>query len=219
MLRKQYIFESSSTRYRRLFINGLLLLLLIGILYSIASVLFILVSTNQNNITQRALFNRPPELIVVFTGDQGRIPYALRKAREFKQSQIFITGVHSKNSVQTLLNPLQLEEDFDATFLEIDYLARNTVENVLATLRHMREHRNLNRALIISHDYHIMRIKLIFSKLASKNDNFEFYFEGVPTSYTNRRNIKILYKEVYKLIRTYFFLMLWDVDSATPESH
>jgi uncharacterized SAM-binding protein YcdF (DUF218 family) len=213
MLRKHYIFESNATRYRRLLRNSLLLIILSFLLYSIVCVLFILLSSNESQHSERSLFNRPPDLVVVFTGDQGRIPFALRKAREYKQSQIFITGVHSRNSVQTLLNPLQLDESFDPNFLEIDYLARNTVENVLATLRYMRENRSLNRALIVSHDYHIMRIRLIVNKLNSPNDQFEFFYQGVPTNYLEKRNLKILYKEVYKLIRTYLFLMLWDVDT------
>jgi uncharacterized SAM-binding protein YcdF (DUF218 family) len=167
-------------------------------------------------LLEKLFFNRPPDLIVVFTGDQGRIPYALRKAKELKQSQIFITGVHSKNSVQTLLNPLTLSEDFDANFLEIDYLARNTVENVISTLRYLRENRSLKTVLIISHDYHIMRIKLITNKIKASSDQIEFFYEGVPTSYANKRNLKILYKEVYKLFRTYLFLLLWDVDSTMP---
>jgi uncharacterized SAM-binding protein YcdF (DUF218 family) len=216
MIGKSYIFETTSTRLKRYFLNIALIALLSFILYSIFCVIFILVSEQENINSREALFNRPPDVIVVFTGDQGRIPYALKKARELKQSQIFITGVHSKNSVQTILDPMNLSEDFDANFLEIDYLARNTVENVISTLRYLRENKSLKNVLIISHDYHIMRIKIITNKIKTQSDQVEFYYEGVPTSYANTRNLKILYKEVYKLFRTYLFLMLWEVDSSLP---
>lgn len=216
MIGKSYIFETTSTRLKRYTVNMLLIALLSFILYSILCVLFILLSEQENKNAREAFFNRPPDLIVVFTGDQGRIPYALKKARELKQSQIFITGVHSKNSVQTLLNPMNLSDDFDANFLEIDYLARNTVENVISTLRHLRENRSLKTVLIISHDYHIMRIKSITNKIKTESDQIEIYYEGVPTNYANSRNIKILYKEVFKLFRAYLFLMFWDADSTIP---
>lgn len=214
MLKKQYIFESSSTRLKRYFINVFLLGLLAFCLYSIFCVLFILVSERENKAAEQALFNRPPDLIVVFTGDQGRIPFALNKAKEYRQSKIFITGVYSKNSVQTLLKPLELGNEFDPNFLDIDYLARNTVENVIATLHYLREHRSLKNVLIISHDYHIMRIKLIVNRLKAPNDQFDFHYQGVKTNYNSIRNLRVLYTEVFKLARTYLFLLLWDVDTG-----
>ncbi len=210
MFTKQYIFETTSTKLKRKILNFLLFLTLCAVLYSICCVFFILVSSNENKLAEESLFNRPPDLIVVFTGDQGRIPFALKRAREYRQSQIFITGVHSQNSVQTLLSPLNLGEDIDPNFLEIDYLARNTVENVISTLRYLRAEKSMKRVLIVSHDYHIMRIKLIVNRLKVESEGFEFYYQGVQTQYTNYRNLKILYKEVFKLVRAQLFLLLWE---------
>lgn len=164
---------------------------------------------NSNQETLQTFYNRSPDLIVVFTGDSGRIPLAVKLAKKYKQSNIFITGVYSKNSVDSLLRPLHLGEGIDPNLLTIDYLARNTVENVLSTLRHLRERTGNKKIIVISHDYHVMRIKLIFNHLMEKSDDYKFYYYSVETDYSNFRNIKIMAKEVYKWIRTYGFLILW----------
>lgn len=164
---------------------------------------------NLNQETKQTFYDRSPDLIVVFTGDSGRIPLAVKLAKKYKQSNLFITGVYSKNSVDSLLKPLKLGEGFDPNLLTIDYLARNTVENVLSTLRHLRERKGNNKIIVISHDYHVMRIKLIFNKLIEDSDDYNFHFYSVETDYTKLRNIKIMAKEVYKWIRTYGFLVLW----------
>ena len=106
----------------------------------------------------------PPDLIVVFTGGAGRIEYAIKKAQEFKQPNVFITGVHEKNSVKTIISPMKIA-DKDTEHIDIDYTARNTVENVVSTLDYLRNNRGLNKILIISSDYHIMRIKQIIYTL------------------------------------------------------
>ena len=128
---------------------------------------------------------------------------------------IFITGVYGKNSVQTLINPLRIEGQIDVNLLEIDYFARNTVENCLSTLRYLREKKGFKKILIVSHDYHIPRIRTIFNNILTEKDAFEFYYSGVTTDYSVWRNLKVLYVEVYKFIRTYAFLMIWDSESDT----
>ncbi|WP_372653204.1 YdcF family protein [Halobacteriovorax sp.] len=209
MFKKRYIFETKRTRVLRYLQNIGFISLVSVILYVIISLIFILMARNSNQQTLQTFYNRSPDLIVVFTGDSGRIPLAVKLAKKYKQSNIFITGVYSKNSVDSLLRPLRLGEGFDPNLLTIDYLARNTVENVLSTLRHLRERTGNRKIIVISHDYHVMRIKLIFNNLMEKTDDYKFYFYSVETDYTNIRNIKIMAKEVYKWIRTYGFLILW----------
>ena len=131
-------------------------------------------------------------------------------ARKYNQSHIFITGVFSKNSVDTLLAPMGLEDGIDRNFLEIDYLARNTFENALATYRYVQNHQGIQKILIISHDYHIMRIKKLMEGIQGSDGLYEFYYMGVETDYSSTRNIKLLYKEVFKLVRTYLFLLMWN---------
>src|SRR3989339_101663 len=71
------------------------------LIYSFFCYFFILSSNKENTNSSEFFFNRPPDVIVVFTGDTGRIPYAIEQAKKFKQSNILITGVYSKNTVES----------------------------------------------------------------------------------------------------------------------
>lgn len=210
MLGSKYIFETKETRMMRYFKNSILYLFGALFLYIISGYFFILFSDNQNIVTKEKFFKSSPDIIVIFTGDSGRIPYGVKLAKEFNQSNIFITGVYNKNSVETIINPLELGDEIDVNLLEIDYYARNTVENCISTLRHLREKKGFKEVLVVSHDYHIPRIKTIFKNIMTEEDPYQLYFSGINTDYSNWRNLKILYTEVYKFIRTYAFLMIWD---------
>lgn len=210
MFSRKYVFEVKKTRYLRYFKNVLTYSCLFLIIYSLFCGIFIIVSDNENTMADQTFFKKSPDLIAVFTGDLGRIPFALKKAYEYKESKLFITGVYSKNSIKTILENYHSEYKIDAAKLEIDYLARNTVENVISTLRYLRTENSAKRILIISHDYHIMRIKLIMENLKGSHEPYDFYYLGLKTDYSNWRNLKILYTEVYKLIRTFGFLLFWN---------
>jgi len=210
MFGPKYIFETRGTRTLRYTRNTLILLLTLFFIYLIAGYFFILFSFNENNESKQRFFKDAPDLIVIFTGQSGRIPYGMSLAKKYNQSNIFITGVYEKNSVQTLLAPLELEDKIDRNLLDIDYYARNTVENCLSTLRYLRKKKGFKNILVISHDYHILRIQTIFHSIMMKDDDYNIYYSGVETNYTKWKNLKILYTEVYKFIRTYAFLMVWD---------
>lgn len=209
-VKRKYIFETRKTKTFRYFLNFCLLLIGVGIAYSLLCLGFVWLARFEEEKGIQAFYKRPPDLICVYTGDGGRISYGITKAREYGQSNIFITGVYSKNSVETLIAPLEVGNELDPNQLEIDYLARNTVENGLSTLRYLREQKGINTVLIVSHDYHIPRIKHILDKVRSSSDNYEFYYSGIKTNYLDFRNIKLLYKEVFKYARTYLFLLMWD---------
>ncbi|MCF8058633.1 MAG: YdcF family protein [Bacteriovoracaceae bacterium] len=215
MFSSKYIFETKETRTSRYLKNGFLYLFSSIFIYIISGYFFILLSDNENKKTEQKFFKTSPDLIVIFTGDNGRIPYGIKLAKKFNQSNIFITGVYNKNSVETLLNPLQLGNEIDGNLLEIDYFARNTVENCLSTLRYLRQKKGFKEVLVISHDYHIPRIKVIFNKILTEDDPYEIFYSGFETDYSEWRNLKILYTEVYKFIRTYAFLMIWDSESES----
>lgn len=180
--------------------------------YSFFCGILLLDARNEGKNSQSTFVQTPPDLIVVFTGDAGRIQFAVKKAQEFKQPNVFITGVHEKNSVKTLLNPID-PHNSETEHIELDYTARNTVENVISTLKYLRSNRGLNKVLIISSDYHIMRIKVIINSLMREDENFEFFFTPVPSDFLTFKHMKILYTETFKLIRTKIFLMFWDQKS------
>ena len=209
ILKSKYVFETKSTRMLRHLQSLLLVLFSLFLAYSFACSILLLDARNETKNAKSSFIQTPPDLIVVFTGGPGRIEYAVKKAQEFKHPNVFITGVNEKNSVKTLMNPIDPHAK-ETEHIELDYTARNTVENVVSTLRYLRNNRGLNKILIISSDYHIMRIKQIINTLIKKDDQFTFYFSALPSNYLQLRNIKILYIETFKLIRTKIFLMFWD---------
>jgi uncharacterized SAM-binding protein YcdF (DUF218 family) len=185
--------------------------------YTFACAILLLDARNESKNAVATFVQSPPDLIVVFTGGPNRIEFAVKKAQEFKQPNVFITGVHEKNSVKTLMNPIDPKATEPTEHIELDYLAKNTVENVVSTLNYLRNNRGLNKILVISSDYHIMRIKFIFNTLAKENEKYSFYFSPVPSDWLSWRSYKILYTEVFKLIRTKVFMMYWDQKSPIKD--
>jgi uncharacterized SAM-binding protein YcdF (DUF218 family) len=211
MFRSKYIFETKRTKFYRYLKNSLILITTCLLLYILLGIWFIRFSEDQSKFTEKALFNSPPDLIVVFTGGKGRIQAAIEKSAEFKQSHVFITGVYSKLTVEQLIKQYEHIATIDPNSFEIDYEAHNTVENVISTLRYIKQNANLKKIVVISSDYHIMRIKHIINKIQINNDLI-FFFYGIPTDYKRAISIKMLYTEVYKFLKTWIFLSLWGVE-------
>ena len=209
MYQRKYIFETRRTKLVRWFKNGILLLFLGIIFYCFMAIIFVLIAHQEIKHTEESLYQKSPDLIVVFTGAKKRIPYAIQQAKKYRQFNIFITGVYAKNSVDTLIAPLELSESFRPELFEIDYLARNTVENVISMYRYLKMNKNYERILIVSHDYHLVRIKLI-NNIINEGEDYQFYYTGIKSHYGSYRSIKILMVEVYKFIRAFVFLTMWE---------
>lgn len=219
LFRRKYVFESKKTRAIRKILNTLLMALFAFLSYSLVCLVFVILAHNEFQTAQSAFYKRPPDIIVVFTGDVGRIKFALKKAQEYNQSHILISGVGGGNTVTSLVSTdtansdLGKMDNLDTSLLEIDYMARNTMENVVETLRYLKKNQGMKKILVISHDYHIMRIKTLFNAIKSDQDKYSFYYLGPESDYTNIRYLKILYKEVFKMVRNLGMLALWEHDS------
>mgnify|MGYP005644430427 CR=1 FL=1 len=182
--------------------------------YIIAIIFMFYIIKSSDEISQKTtdyFFNRSPDLIVVPTGDKGRISLAIDMAQQHNLSNIFITGVYKKNSLENII-PKDLPEDININFFEIDYVASNTVENAILTLRYIRHHQEIKRVLVISSDYHIPRIKMIFDQLTLPSDEFKIFYQGKPSNYKSLRSLKKLHFEMIKYIRNFVMLTMW-----TPE--
>lgn len=214
ILKSKYIFETKKTKAFRNLQSVLIVLLCLFLAYSFVCVILLLDARNETKNAKSTFVLTSPDLIVAFTGGPGRIEYAIKKAAEFKQPNVFITGVNEKNSVKTLIDPISKSNEQSTDHFELDYTAKNTVENVVSTLNYLRNNRGLNKILIISSDYHIMRIKQIINTLSKKDDNFTFYFSAVTSNYLILKNIKILYIEAFKLLRTKLYLIFWDQNTS-----
>ncbi|GAB4411972.1 MAG: hypothetical protein OHK0056_16520 [Bacteriovoracaceae bacterium] len=218
MFDSKYIFETKQTRMWRKTKNFLLLLIFCVLGFIGLGLIIIKVGENETSHSREYFFNRHPDLIVVYTGDKGRIPLAFHLAKQYSQSRMLISGVYNRNNVETFVNPLQDQMQLDPNLLEIDYLARNTVENVLSTLRYIRKNKGFKNILIVSSDYHIFRIKLIMSQLLTDEEaeKLQMLYAGVENRFSDWRNISILYKEVYKSIKAMLFLSFWDPELEQP---
>lgn len=215
MFKSRYIFESNQTRLLRYIVDGIKLFSIFSIVYIFTLFCFIMFSKQESKKAQSEFFKNSPDLITVFTGDSGRIHYALNKVQQHQMCPIFITGVYSRNSVETIVSQFKnkLPENFEPNLLEIDYQAKNTIGNVLSTISYLKKSKDMKKILIISHDYHILRIKILF-KVLSQVDT-KIYFEGIETNLLNWRNFKILNWELIKLIKTLGVLPLINDNEAS----
>lgn len=212
MFKSKYIFETRQTRSIRHIQNVIIFFIFAIFIYISLAVAIVKFARELDQTTKENLFNKTPGMIVVFTGDTGRIPLALKKMNEYSIPQMFITGVYNKNYVSTIIGPYQKEKKINLNNIHIDYLAKNTLENVLSTMQYLREREDVKRILIVSHDYHIYRIDYIISKLYKKKSQ-KIYYHTVNSDFSKYNNIKKILKEVYKTIRTAAFLSVWDTES------
>lgn len=222
MFSKKYVFETRYTRSKRVLRNAFLAFLAFIMACFLLTIYLPMYAKKQNQISAKYFYQKSPDVIAVYTGDEGRIDQALKLAEKHPSSKIFITGVYVKNSLKTLLEKqgknISVEEylEQESHHIEIDYLARNTIENGLATLRYAQRMPAVKDILVISSDYHIFRINLILETLKSSDQNLTFHYEAIESDYTSWRNVKILIKEVYKLLKTSTFLLFWDKESPVP---
>ncbi len=219
MFTKKYIFETKKTRSRRILQTFMFLIVCGFTSFILLCVYLPTFAKEQSNLSQQVFFQKSPDVIAVFTGDTGRLDYTFKKAEKHPSANIFITGVFAKNNLEILLkkqgNNISVDDYLEqqSHHIEIEYLARNTVENGLATLNYLSK---LNlpkpKVLIISSDYHIFRIDRIMQALKDDGSNVDFYFESIPSDYTKMHNIQKLIKEVYKFFKTSTFLLFWERD-------
>lgn len=216
MFTRKYIFESKKTRIKRIVETTLLLLSLLILSFVLLCIYLPIYAEKQNERSSEFFYQRSPDVIAVFTGDTGRIDYTFKLAEKHPSAKIFITGVYSKNNLGILLKKqgknISIDEylDQESHHIELDFLARNTIENGLATLHYIRSMPEAKNVLIISSDYHIFRIARIMNVLKDPDGQHSFYYESIPNNYRETRNIQKLMKEVYKFFKTSTFLLFWD---------
>lgn len=210
MLGKKYTFESKTTRWRRLLSSGAFLFVLSTAIIISFIVYIPIYAKMQKGRAAGAFFQKSPDAIAVFTGDKGRINYALELLKKNPSAKLFISGVHAANSFETLIakqaSPTNGEavNNYDMQ-VDLDYESKNTFENVRETVEFLKLNSQYEKVLIISSDYHIMRIKLIISHYMT-GAKPEFYFDSVSNSYTSWHDVYKLLKEAVKITRTFVLM-------------
>lgn len=214
MFGRKYVFETTSTRLKRRLLLLCLFVIMLFILYACSCLAFIFVSIKENQRSEDHLKTQKPDVIVVFTGDEGRISHGMKLAEKYPQAKLIISGVHDVHNAKSLM--IKFGDGFSPNNTKriiVDHLASNTIENVIYTLRYLRQNPKNKTALIISSDYHITRIKVILSKMIDHNFPVSFFYYGVPKNYQSFRSLKILFKEVFKLMKTASFMLLWEAET------
>jgi uncharacterized SAM-binding protein YcdF (DUF218 family) len=216
---KKYIFETKVTRTKRIVQTLLALGIVLFIAFILMCIYFPIYAQKQNELSKQVFFQKSPDVIAVFTGDTGRLDLAFKKAEQHPSAKVFITGVFAKNNLAILLKNqgklISVQEYLDeqSHHIEIEYLARNTVENGLATLNYLSKlGQQQPKVLIISSDYHIFRVGSIMQALIGSSQHVDFYYESIPIDYNKVSNIRKLIREVYKFFKTSTFLLFWERD-------
>lgn len=208
MFNRKYTFESKTTRLRRLLLSGAALFV-ITIILTVTFIVYIpIYAKMQKSQAAGAFYQKSPDAIAVFTGDKGRIAYALDILKKNPSTKLLISGVYAANSVQSLMdkqaNPIE-DQDVASMQVDLDYDSKNTFQNVRETVEFLQTNPNLNNVLIISSDYHIMRVHFILSHFIH-GEKPQIYYDSVIHDYTSWSNIRKLLKESVKLGRTFLVL-------------
>lgn len=211
MFGRKYVFETKSTRLKRLLISASLLFIACVTLVSTFIVYIPIYAKMQKGRATGVFFQKSPDAIAVFTGDKGRISYAMELLKKNPTAKLFISGVHAANSFQTILNKQTPGESAElnspSVQVDLDYKSTNTFENVRETVEFLKVNPQLQNVLIISSDYHIMRINLIISHYMSGSKS-RFYFDSVTNDYGSWSETKKLLKEALKIARTFVQLKI-----------
>src|SRR3990167_3100476 len=103
MFSRKYVFETKRTKLIRFSLNVMVGLVVLFILIILIGAYIPLYSNSESELSSTEFFKKNPDLIVVFTGDTGRIDYTINLANKYKTSKILISGVYSANTVKTLI--------------------------------------------------------------------------------------------------------------------
>lgn len=214
---RKYVFETKKTRTQRLLLNGLVS----GVILSAAFTIFLLyipfVAKLERQRAQEAFYQKSPDAIVVFTGDKGRIAKAIELIKRNPTAKLFISGVYGSNSLKTLLvyqsspeDQLKAQEMLTSPEyqVDLDYEARNTMENVKETLELLQNvEEKIEKVLVISSDYHIFRIRMIFETLLTTSKKpVTIYYDSISHPTFELDSLKKLLMESLKIFRAYFIL-------------
>jgi uncharacterized SAM-binding protein YcdF (DUF218 family) len=202
---RKYVFESKKTRYWRYLLNAITFCLIGVVIYGTFLFYLPFYAKLEKKTTDGVFYQKEPDAIVVFTGDKGRIRYTLDLHQKWPEALFLISGVYGSNSLKSLTSSSESLLN-SPTQVELDYEAKNTLENVHETLNYLKNaEKKLERVIIVSSDYHIYRIKMIFEDY-DLDPNVKIYFDYVPTDWKDSNNWKKIIKESFKIIRTWIIL-------------
>lgn len=197
---RKYIFEGKATRLRRVLLNASLALLIGGALYITLLVYMLMVAKTERARLAEGLFQKNPDAIVVFTGDRGRIARGLELVKKWPEARLLISGVHGANTLKTIVEGQTDAQALldSSTQVDLDYEALDTMGNVREAIDRLSS--GTQRVVIVTSDYHVLRVRLIFGSL--EKTPFTVFFDGISTDgWSSWVRIKKLMLESVKIVR------------------
>lgn len=191
-------------------LNSLMGVAALFIVYFVFLLVILMSAKSEQTRVSEGLYQKPADAIVVFTGDKGRIKRALALTTKWPEARVIISGVYGSNTLKTIVTGQDGAEELlrSPVQVEIDYEALDTLGNVRETLEHLDvSSTEIKRVLVVTSDYHVMRVRMIFEHLM-KNQTFEVYYEGVESNWSKWSNISKLLKESLKTLRVWVILKL-----------
>ena len=207
---RKYIFETKRTRAIRIALNSLMGVAAFFIGYFVFLLIILMTAKSEQTRVSEGLYQKSADAIVVLTGDKGRIKRALALTTKWPEARVIISGVYGTNTLKTIVTGQVGAEELlkSPVQVEIDYEALDTLGNVRETLEHLDvSNTEIKRVLVVTSDYHVMRVRMIFEHLM-KNQTFEVYYEGVESNWSKWNNISKLLKESLKTLRVWVILKL-----------
>ncbi len=138
------------------------------------------------------------QAIVVLTGGTDRIKVALDLLQNHQAEKLFISGVHSTVSIDTLF---QKVDTATKNKIHLGYQAENTYENALETDKWLQEN-NVTSILLVTSFYHMPR-SLFEIKQRQKNLTilpYPIFYQKVDAAWLHTRSAWLLLKEYNKFL-------------------
>ena len=103
------------------------------------------------------------DAIVVLTGGNFRIKTGLNLWADGLAPELYITGVHSKNTRQKIIKSWQGEKPLPFCCMTLDYEATTTIENASETKQWIQDN-HMRSVRLVTSKYHMPRASLEFSR-------------------------------------------------------
>jgi uncharacterized SAM-binding protein YcdF (DUF218 family) len=94
--------------------------------------------------------------IAVLTGGMSRIDEAMKLLSQHKANRVLITGVNRKTSKEALKNFTSEGDQLFACCVDLDYEARNTIDNATETAEWVARN-NYHSLIVVTSNYHMPR--------------------------------------------------------------
>jgi uncharacterized SAM-binding protein YcdF (DUF218 family) len=99
---------------------------------------------------------RTADGITVLTGGGSRIDEAMKLLANHKASRVLITGVYKRTTKATLKKLASQGDQLFTCCVDLDYEARNTIDNATETSEWVAKHR-YNSIIVVTSNYHMPR--------------------------------------------------------------